>query len=275
MTKSKSLIVYLILAYFFSWIIFILLALNHHKIIFLFPDDAAHARTADVWHAFGALGPFLGAVITLNLFSDKIYWKQFREGYAIRKITLRGWIVSLSPILFFVFAIIVNGIITQHWIGIQELLDSNNIFTLLSFVAWFLPSLFYGFFEEAGWRGFALPVLQTKYSAIKATAILTAFWIGWHVPSFFYRYNMNVPALIGFAFGIFAGAIILTFIFNYTKGSILAVSIWHLTYDMVSMICKEGMIPAIVSTLIIIFAIGIVLKYKGKNLSPFERISLT
>ena len=38
------------LSYFFSWIVFILLAMNRHGVIFLFPDDASHARLADFFH---------------------------------------------------------------------------------------------------------------------------------------------------------------------------------------------------------------------------------
>ncbi len=274
MKNSKPLLVYCILAYFFSWIVFILLALNHHKIIYLFPEDEAHARIGDVWHAFGALGPFLGAVLTLKLFYTKMQWQQFVAAYAIKKITFKGLLLSVSPLIFFTIAIIINGIITHHWITIPELLQINKLSSPFTFIAWFLPSLFYGFFEEAGWRGFALPSLQRNYTALGATIILTIIWIGWHIPSFFYRYNMNLIAFIGFAIGIFCGAITLTFLFNYTAGSVLAVSIWHLNYDMVSMIYKEGMVPAIVSTLIIVFACIIFVKYKGENLSPGEKISL-
>ncbi|MGE5106946.1 MAG: hypothetical protein ACM3H8_05350, partial [Sphingobacteriales bacterium] len=66
----------------------------------------------------------------------------------------------------------------------------------------------------------------------------------------------------------------LTYIFNFTKGSLLVVSIWHITWDIVSMIGKEGMIAAIMSTLIMALAVFVVLKYKGKNLSPFTKTSL-
>jgi membrane protease YdiL (CAAX protease family) len=274
MMNKKHLIVYFILAYFLSWIVFVLLALNHHQIIFLFPDDAAHARTQDLWHAFGGLGPALGAVLTLKLFFDKSYFKKYLQSYSLKKLNSSEWIIALSPFLIFLFAIFVNRIVNHEWFSVSDFFRDNNLLTPLSFLAWFLPLVTYGFGEEAGWRGFALPYLQNKYSAFTATTILSVFWIGWHIPSFFYRYGLSGGMLIGFIIGIYAGALWLTFIFNYTKGSLLAVSIWHFTWNTVSMIGKAEMIAAIMSTLIMILAVFVIWKYKGTNLSPFEKTVL-
>jgi membrane protease YdiL (CAAX protease family) len=38
--------------------------------------------------------------------------------------------------------------------------------------------------EEAGWRGFALPRLQQKYSALTSSLIVGIFWAGWHFPNY-------------------------------------------------------------------------------------------
>lgn len=91
MKNSKPLLVYFSLAYFFSWIVFILLALNHQKIIFLFSESKANERLADIWHSFGALGPFLSAVITLRYFYAKNQWRQFIKGYSVNKINYSGF----------------------------------------------------------------------------------------------------------------------------------------------------------------------------------------
>lgn len=274
MKISKTLIIFFIFACFFSWVIFILLALNHHNIIFLFPDDARHARVADAWHAVGGLGPGIAALICFKIFYDKSYFKGLLRSYSVKKLNTTGWLVSLSPFLYLAVAIIINRIVNNEWFSIAQFFKNNDLLKPINLLAWLLPSITYGFGEELGWRGFALPLLQKKYSAFIASTILSLLWIAWHIPSFWYRYDLTFGMLIGLAIGIWAGALWLTFIFNYTRGSMLAVSIWHLTWDVVSILGKDGMIAAIMSTIIMLLAVFVVGRYKGRNLSPHKKITM-
>ncbi|MCA9955144.1 MAG: CPBP family intramembrane metalloprotease, partial [Anaerolineales bacterium] len=45
-------------------------------------------------------------------------------------------------------------------------------------------ALFLGPIEEFGWRGFALPLLQRKFSPFWAGLILGVIWMVWHIPAF-------------------------------------------------------------------------------------------
>lgn len=163
----------------------------------------------------------------------------------------------------------------DQWFDIPGFFRSNDLLHPVSLLAWVMPLLFYGFGEEGGWRGYALPALQARYSAFKSTLILSVIWICWHIPSFFYRYDLKGMAYIGFVLGIFAGAIWLTFLFNYTRGSILAVSLWHLAFNAVSMMAKdEVFLSALMSIVVMLLAAWVLLKYKLANLSPFDRTSL-
>lgn len=274
MNLTKNLVVYFSLAYFFSWIIFVLLALNKQGFIFLFPVDAAHARTQDMWHAFGGLGPAISAILTILFFNGKTGLKKFFKEYSLKKLTASGWALALSPILLFCFALFIARFINGEWISLPVFFTTNDLLNTPNFLMWFFPLLTYGFGEEAGWRGFALPQLQTKYSAMLSTGILTLLWLGWHIPTFFYRYQLSGGMLLGFILGLFAGAIWLTFLFNYTKGSLLAVSLWHFTFNFVSMIGTEAVVAATMSTVIMIAAVFIVIKYKTTNLSPFRKTSI-
>ena len=262
------------MAYFFSWIVFVPLALNKHGFIFLFPHDAEHARTIDFWHAFGGLGPVISAIITLLYFNGRNGLKIFLKEYSVKKITAVGWMFALSPFLLFAFAMIIARFANGEWLSLPGFFRENDLLNTSNFLMWFFPLLTYGFGEEGGWRGFALPQLQTKYSALLSTSILTVFWLGWHIPTFFYRYQLSAGMLVGFILGLFAGAIWMTFLFNYTSGSLLAVSLWHFTFNLVSMIGNETVVAATMSTVIMLVALFIILKYRMKDLSPFPKTSI-
>jgi hypothetical protein len=64
---------------------------------------------------------------------------------------------------------------------------------------------------------------------------------------------------VGFFIGLTAGAIVLTSLCNHTGGSILAVAIWHASYNLsAATTAADGMIAAVSRTLVIFWAVGIV-----------------
>lgn len=79
--------------------------------------------------------------------------------------------------------------------------------------------------EEIGWRGYVLPRLQAKYSAFASTLILGVMWGLWHLPKYLPHFN---PVAFGwFMVHIIAYAILLTWLYNSTNGSLLLVAISH------------------------------------------------
>jgi membrane protease YdiL (CAAX protease family) len=76
--------------------------------------------------------------------------------------------------------------------------------------------------EELGWRGFALPRLQERYSMLAASAILGGLVVVWHVPL------VLLGMLPAYAlFGTFAFTIVFGWLFNNVKGSVLMTLIAH------------------------------------------------
>ena len=62
-----------------------------------------------------------------------------------------------------------------------------------------------GFGEETGWRGYALPQLQKRFSPLTSTLILAGFWAGWHIPQFFALHSykgFSAATGVGFLFGL-------------------------------------------------------------------------
>jgi len=79
--------------------------------------------------------------------------------------------------------------------------------------------------EEIGWRGYVLPRLQAKYSALTSTLILGVIWGFWHLPR--YLSHWNTVSFAWFLVHAMAYAVILTWLYNNTKSSLLLVAISH------------------------------------------------
>ena len=97
---------------------------------------------------------------------------------------------------------------------------------------WFVLPLFLliGVFtngEEIGWRGYALPRLQARHSALVASLVVGLASVLWHIPKF-----LTAGSAQDYPFWIFlldnlAKAIIFTWVFNSTRGSLLTVTLLH------------------------------------------------
>ncbi|MBE2240931.1 MAG: CPBP family intramembrane metalloprotease [Caldilineaceae bacterium] len=86
--------------------------------------------------------------------------------------------------------------------------------------------------EETAWRGFALPRLQSRYSALNASLILGILWGIWHLPLWFIpdSFQSTLP-FGGFVLATVAMSIITTWVFNHTHGSVLLAAILHAATD--------------------------------------------
>jgi len=89
-------------------------------------------------------------------------------------------------------------------------------------------ALFLGPIEEFGWRGLALPLLQRRFAPFWAGLILGAIWALWHIPSFLMSGMPQSAWSAGpFFLGIIAISVILTPLFNATRGSLLIAVLYH------------------------------------------------
>jgi membrane protease YdiL (CAAX protease family) len=91
--------------------------------------------------------------------------------------------------------------------------------------------------EEIGWRGYALPRLQIRRSALSASLILAPIWALWHLPLFLAGWLQGEPGrtpnlYAGFVVSAFALSVILTWVYNSTEGSLLLVVLLHATANL-------------------------------------------
>jgi uncharacterized protein len=103
--------------------------------------------------------------------------------------------------------------------------------TLAVFAGAFVPYFFLNT-EELAWRGYLLPRMQARMSAVKASAIIGVLWGVFHIPIFMVKGGH--PAgfkLLPYLVMTFVLAFIFTTVFNRTGASILLVHLLHQTFN--------------------------------------------
>jgi hypothetical protein len=104
-------------------------------------------------------------------------------------------------------------------------------FPFSSFHSLFLALVFAavkGPVEEFGWRGLALPLLQRKLVPFWAGLILGAVWGLWHLPAFLLSGTQQSGwSFTPFFVGCIALSLIVTALFNASRGSILLPALFH------------------------------------------------
>jgi membrane protease YdiL (CAAX protease family) len=112
--------------------------------------------------------------------------------------------------------------------------------------------------EEPGWRGFALPRLQAKYGSVAASIGLGLLWAGWHLP-LWWMYPPPSPFPLYMA-GAVLVAILFTWLFNHTSGSVLYSLIFHASLSTASVRLPD--VPAyhvwvtVLLTLVLVILLG-------------------
>lgn len=268
-TKQHSLVMYFVLAYAITWAFELPLAAVRRGWI--------HLSIPFAIHYLGAFGPMLAAIIVTGitqggdgirgLFSGLFKW---RVGWS--------WMIFsiFSPIAMFALAAFVMRSISGEWpnlnlLGEVEYLPYLGIAGAL--VLWLLT---WGLGEEVGWRGFALPRLQKSHSALTATIILGTIHALWHLPAFFYKDTYMAMGLAAglpmLVISVIAAAIVFTWIYNSTRGSLLMVVLFHALFDMLSVSKAGGTnAPAVMSAVVWILAVVLAIIFKPANLSREEK----
>jgi uncharacterized protein len=170
------------------------------------------------------LGPFVAAIImtavvsgrsgSWEFFSRLVRWRVGVKPYAI---------VFLAPILVCLVAAGITLCFASpaSTLSVEKLREVPERFLFIF--------LFIGLGEEPGWRGFALPQLQTKYSSLIASLILGSVWALWHLPLVGNEFPWQiVPA---FLLSLFGATFMLTWLFNRTNGSIFLPMLFHATVN--------------------------------------------
>lgn len=111
----------------------------------------------------------------------------------------------------------------------------------------FLVAVFTGAMgEELGWRGTALPLLQSRWNALVSSLVLGVLWGLYHLPSFLLSgLPLNDIPLIPFMVAALAITVLVSWTFNRTSGSLIPVFLYHFAFNFIGNAAGIFGIPAL------------------------------
>jgi membrane protease YdiL (CAAX protease family) len=155
----------------------------------------------------GGFGPATAAAVTVRLSGGSL--REWARGIVRWRVGFRYYLYALGlPLLIMLCTNLALGALGQQltW---SSLLDRAPAY-LQTFL---VTAVIFGGQEEPGWRGFALPRLQSRYSPMIATMILGLAWGVWHIP-LYGPTGFVVPLVL---------AVFYTWLYNKTQSVLLCI----------------------------------------------------
>jgi membrane protease YdiL (CAAX protease family) len=180
--------------------------------------------TQSILIGFGGFGPPVGAAVVIWASGGDL--RRWIGQFFRWRIGIKWWVLAFGLPL----VILSVGVILFVAFGGPIDLSSLPFPGVYLFVlAW--GTVWGGGQEDLGWRGFMLPLLQEKYSALVASLLVGVTWAGWHLPLFVNPATTQggwaLSQQLLWIVSILSGSILWTWMYNSTGGSVLAVAVFH------------------------------------------------
>jgi membrane protease YdiL (CAAX protease family) len=210
------------------------------------------------------VGPTLVAFVLTARLDGRAGVRQLLRRYVLWRVGVQWYLfIVLGP-----FAVLTLGACV--FFGVEPLVALAHKWPQV--LAQYLPLIVFGALlggplgEEPGWRGFALPRMQKRLGPVPASLLLGALWGGWHLVGFLGGWlgAFTVPAFVGVILSGMAFSVIVTWVFNHTRGSILIAILLHGASNAAVAVGGAALLPARMPPLVhtIVYSSGIgVLSY--------------
>jgi uncharacterized protein len=210
LVKRHPIITFFVLAFALSWVAFPVWASG------LYPNPVF------------PFGPFLAALVVLAISRGKSGVGGLLRRMVRWRVGIRWYAVALLfPAGITLAATVLNVLLGAQAPSSAELGSWTGLLPTFLFVL-LIPGMG-GAWEEPGWRGYALPRLQTGRSALFASLILGVLIAGWHLPLMFVGqvHYSDIVTIIG-------AVVIFNWVFNNANGSVLIIMLMHATNNTIS-----------------------------------------
>jgi CAAX protease family protein len=165
----------------------------------------------------GDIGPGVSATVVVGL-------TEGRAGVRHLWSRLTDWKLPAVWILFvcLLMPLLQSIALLGFWLWGGRIGDTGPLIRWPLLIILNLP--FSPIWEEIGWRGFLLPRLEAKYTGLLASVILASVWAPWHLPIY---WGSSFEWWFWFLAMVFALAILFTWVYNSSRGSLVPVVLLH------------------------------------------------
>jgi membrane protease YdiL (CAAX protease family) len=248
------------MAFAFSWIVWSPWVLSEEG-VGLLPFELGGAASGLLNAAAILAGPTLAGLIMTGVTEGREGVRRLLRRIALWRVGLRWYLFALIgiPVVMALGTLILpGGLAAFGSLGLGYVLTYLALFPLIIVLGGPL-------FEEVGWRGYALPRLQPLYGPLVGTLILGLLWALWHLPQFLIPSwaeasgGRGFLAIVKFVLIAIAFAIVTTWVFNNTKGSVFLAILVHTSIDAFSIPMGELFSPSeVANSLLLSFLVLVV-----------------
>lgn len=231
--RQHPIAAYFTLAFAGTWTLHMPMVLGRQG-LGIFPYEVPMALFAILFILGAIAGPTLGAFLVTNALDGNEGRRKLFRRYGQWRVGLPWYALAIFgiPIIY-----IAAGSVAMGGMPLADL--GANWFT---FFTTYLPALlffpaFITWGEEPGWRGFALTRMQEHYHPLLSGLVVGFMHALWHLPVFTFvsgpiplgpfdlpEFALNTAVTVAFT-------IILTWVFNNAKGSILIAVLLHVSIN--------------------------------------------
>ena len=204
--KRHPIVTFFVLAYAFSWLPWVLGT--------LIPDSRPF-----VLYPFFSSGPLLAALIVIPITQGRAGLRAWAASLLKWRVGWHWYVVAIGiPLIVGLGAATLNaGFGAPFQLAQLSLWSMLPVFAIRLFNPGDGP-----LGEEPGWRGYALPALQTTQSPLAAALMVGLLAAGWHLPIIFVGAASPFELLAPFSLGIVS-----CWVYNRTGGSLLLSLMLH------------------------------------------------
>ena len=183
---------------------------------FIFPSAGNYSVS------FTQLSPALTVGFISLVLNERNIIEKIKEKFFLNKSIIR-WMI---PAITIPFLLIAGSSMVLSFFNVEFVPWTGSFsFYTISFIAMLIGSTA----EEIGWRGFLLPNLQKKHSPFVSSIIVGILWGVWHL-----NFTGGITGFLLYTITIIEMSILMTWLYNRTGGSLILMSLWHLTFNLSS-----------------------------------------